>query len=154
MGNPKSDSHPKLIEAGLPVAIIAEYMESSPLGMAEWLKFMALFFNRETEAERVFSQMESRYNSIAKIASQAKNKPTVFSGFDSRGNWYSSGGDRYSAKFIADAEGDYSWKDDRSTGSLNLSFEQIFVGVVFPLENRAQTAKVWTNSSQGAVLMM
>ncbi len=91
VGNPKSDSHPKLIEAGLPVAIIAEYMESSPLGRAEWLKFMALFFNRETEAKRVFSQMESRYNAIAKIAQQAKNKPTVFSGFDSRGTWYIPG---------------------------------------------------------------
>ncbi len=140
VGNPKSDSHPKLIEAGLPVAIIAEYMESSPLGRAEWLKFMALFFNRETEAERVFSQMESRYNSIAKIASQAKNKPTVFSGFDSRGTWYIPGGDSYSAKFIADAGGDYIWKDDRSTGSLNLSFEQVF--------DRAQSAAVWINSSQ------
>ena len=140
VGNPKSDSHPKLIEAGLPVAIIAEYMESSPLGRAEWLKFMALFFNRETEAERVFSQMESRYNSIAKIASQAKIKPTVFSGFDSRGTWYISGGDSYAAKFISDAGGDYIWKDDRSTGSLNLSFEQVF--------DRVQTAEVWINSSQ------
>jgi iron complex transport system substrate-binding protein len=140
VGNPESDSHPKLIEAGLPVAILAEYMESSPLGRAEWLKFMALFFNRETEAERVFSQMESRYNSIAKIASQAKNKPTVFSGFDSRGTWYIPGGDSYAAKFIADAGGNYIWKDDRSTGSINLSFEQIF--------DRAQAAEVWINSSQ------
>ncbi len=140
VGNPKLDSHPKLMEAGLPVAIIAEYMESSPLGRAEWLKFMALFFNRETEAERVFSQMESRYNSIAKIASQAKNKPTVFSGFDSRSTWYIPGGDSYAAKFISDAGGDYIWKDDRTTGSINLSFEQIF--------DRAQTAEYWINSSQ------
>jgi iron complex transport system substrate-binding protein len=140
VGNPKSDSHPKLIEAGLPVAIIAEYMESSPLGRAEWLKFMALFFNREAEAERVFSDMAAKYRSIAKIASQAKTKPTVFSGFDSRGTWYIPGGDSYASKFISDAGGNYIWKDDRSTGSLNLSFEQVF--------DRAQSAEVWINSSQ------
>jgi iron complex transport system substrate-binding protein len=140
VGNPKFDSHPKLIEAGLPVAIIAEYMESSPLGRAEWLKFMALFFNREAAAETEFDRMASKYRSIAKIASQAKNKPTVFSGFDSRGTWYIPGGDSYSAKFISDAGGDYIWKDDRSTGSLNLSFEQVF--------DRAQSAEVWINSSQ------
>jgi iron complex transport system substrate-binding protein len=140
VGNPKSDSHPKLIEAGLPVAIIAEYMESSPLGRAEWLKFMALFFNHETEAEKVFNDMATKYRSIAKIASQAKIKPTVFSGFDSRGTWYIPGGDSYAAKFIADAGGDYIWKDDRSTGSLNLSFEQVF--------DRAQTAEYWINSGQ------
>jgi iron complex transport system substrate-binding protein len=140
VGNPKTDSHPKLIEAGLPVAIIAEYMESSPLGRAEWLKFMALFFNREAEAETEFSQMTAKYRSIAKIAGQAKTKPTVFSGFDSRGTWYIPGGDSYTAKFIADAGGNYIWKEDRSTGSLNLSFEQVF--------DRAQTAEVWLNSSQ------
>jgi iron complex transport system substrate-binding protein len=140
VGNPKSDSHPKLIEAGLPVAIIAEYMESSPLGRAEWLKFMALFFNRETEAEKVFNEMGAKYRSIAKIASQAKIKPTVFSGFDSRGTWYIPGGDSYAAKFISDAGGDYIWKDDRTTGSLNLSFEQVF--------DRAQTSEYWINSSQ------
>jgi iron complex transport system substrate-binding protein len=140
IGDPKLDSHPKLIEAGLPVAIIAEYMESSPLGRAEWLKFMALFFNREAEAERIFSQMAQRYQSIAKIAQTAKTQPTVFSGFDSRGTWYIPGGDSYAAKFISDAGGDYIWKDDRSTGSLNLSFERVF--------DRAQTADVWINSSQ------
>jgi iron complex transport system substrate-binding protein len=140
VGNPKSDSHSKLIEAGLPVAIIAEYMESSPLGRAEWLKFMALFFNREAEAETEFSQMAAKYRSIAKIAQQAQIKPTVFSGFDSRGTWYIPGGDSYGAKFIADAGGDYIWKEDRSTGSLNLSFEQVF--------DRAQTAEVWLNSSR------
>jgi iron complex transport system substrate-binding protein len=140
VGNPKLDSHPKLIEAGLPVAIIAEYMESSPLGRAEWLKFMAVFFNRETEAEQVFSQMVTRYNSIAKIAKQAKNKPTVLSGFDNRGVWYIPGGDSYGAKFIADAGGGYLWKDDQSTGSLNLSFEQVF--------DRANQAECWINSSQ------
>ncbi len=140
VGNPQQDSHPKLIEAGLPVAIIAEYMESSPLGKAEWLKFMALFFNREVEAEREFNQIATRYQSIAKIARQAKNKPTVFSGFDNRGTWYIPGGDSYAAKFIEDAGGNYIWSEDRSTGSLNLSFEQVF--------DRAQSAEVWINSSQ------
>ena len=140
VGNPKQDSHPKLIEAGLPVAIIGEYMESSPLGRAEWLKFMGLFFNREAEAETEFQKIESKYQSIAKIASQAKNKPTVFSGFDSRGTWYIPGGDSYSAKFIEDAGGKYIWDEDRSTGSLNLSFEQVF--------DRAQSAEFWINSSQ------
>ncbi len=140
VGNPKTDSHPKLIEAGLPVAIIAEYMESSPLGRAEWLKFMALFFNREAEAEKVFSETVAKYRSIAKIASQATTKPTVLSGSDNRGTWYIPGGDSYSAKFIADAGGSYVWKDDRSTGSLNLSFEQVF--------DKANQAEYWINSSQ------
>jgi iron complex transport system substrate-binding protein len=140
VGNPKLDSHPKLLEAGLPVAIIAEYMESSPLGRAEWLKFMAVFFNREGAAEKVFSQTVAKYQAIAKIAAQATTKPTVLSGSDSRGTWYVPGGDSYAAKFISDAGGKYLWVDDQSTGSLNLSFEQVF--------DRANQAEYWINSSQ------
>jgi iron complex transport system substrate-binding protein len=140
VGNPKLDSHLKLLEAGLPVAIIAECMESSPLGRAEWLKFMAVFFNREAAAEKVFSQTVTKYHAIAKIAAQATTKPTVLSGSDNRGTWYLPGGNSYAAKFIADAGGKYLWADDRSTGSLNLSFEQVF--------DQASQAEYWINSSQ------
>jgi iron complex transport system substrate-binding protein len=140
VGNPQQDSHPQIIAAGVPVAIIAEYMESSPLGRAEWLKFMALFFNREAEAEKVFTATEKRYNAIAKIARQATSKPTVISGFDNRGIWYLPGGESYAAKFIADAGGNYLWTDDRSIGSLTLSFEEIF--------DRSRSADYWINGSQ------
>ena len=56
-GNAESDSYPKLLEAGLKVVINAEYMEDSPLGRSEWLKFTALFFNREKEAEQIFGEV-------------------------------------------------------------------------------------------------
>lgn len=139
-GDPKTDAHPKLLEAGLKVAIVAEYMESSPLGRAEWLKFMSLFFNREAKAEKAFEQMAKRYNAIAQKAKQAKRKPSVFAGFDNKGTWYAPGGDSYAAKFLEDAGAKYLWQHDRSNGSLNLSFEKVF--------DRANQAEFWLNGSQ------
>lgn len=139
-GNPQTDAHPKLLEAGLKVAIVAEYMESSPLGRAEWLKFMSLFFNREAKAEQAFERMATKYNAIAQTAKQATRKPSVFAGFDNKGTWYAPGGDSYAAKFLEDAGANYLWQDDRSTGSLNLSFEKVF--------DRANQAEYWLNGSQ------
>jgi iron complex transport system substrate-binding protein len=139
-GNPQNDSYGKLLEAGLKVGIVSEYMESTPLGRAEWIKFLALFFNRESVAEKEFSQTASRYRSIANQVKSVKTRPTVFSGFSSKGIWYVPGGDSYVAKLLADAGSNYLWADDRSSGSLNLSFEQVY--------DRANQAEYWVNGSQ------
>jgi iron complex transport system substrate-binding protein len=37
----------KIQHLTIPVVINAEYLEEDPLGRAEWIKFMALFFNKE-----------------------------------------------------------------------------------------------------------
>jgi len=49
----------KVQESGIPVVVNAEYLEKHPLGRAEWIKFMALFFNKEKEADSVFNRIES-----------------------------------------------------------------------------------------------
>ncbi|KAJ1647241.1 hypothetical protein LPJ64_001354 [Coemansia asiatica] len=45
------------------------------LGKAEWIKFVAAFFNKEAEANKLFSQIENNYNSIKKTA--PKTEKTV-----------------------------------------------------------------------------
>ena len=91
-GNQQTDSFPKLLEAGLKVAINAEYMEDTPLGRSEWLKFTALFFNKEEEAEKIFAAIAKKYEDIATKAKAVKNRPTVFVGFNFKGTWYTPGG--------------------------------------------------------------
>ncbi|MUG92591.1 ABC transporter substrate-binding protein [Scytonema sp. UIC 10036] len=140
VGNPEFDSYPKLLEAGLKVALNAEYMESSPLGQAEWLKFTALFFNREAKAEKIFNEVAKQYQTISTKAKAVKNRPTVFVGFNSKGTWYMPGGNSYVAQYLADAGANYVWKDNKSSGSLPLSFEEVF--------ERGANADYWLNGSQ------
>lgn len=139
-GNPKNDAHPKLLEAGLPVAINAEYMESSPLGKAEWMKFTALFFNQENIANQQFELIAQRYQSIAAIAQKAQRKPTVLTGFSSSGTWYQPGGKSYVAQLIKDAGGVYLGGNNGDRGSTPMSFEAVY--------ERALNAQVWINGSQ------
>ncbi|BAZ18248.1 ABC transporter, periplasmic-binding protein (plasmid) [Calothrix sp. NIES-4071] len=139
-GNANNDSYPKLLEAGLKVAINAEYMEDSPLGRSEWLKFTALFFNQEKKAEQIFEEVAKRYEEVVTKAKAVKTRPTVFVGFNFKGTWYMPGGKSYAAQYLEDAGANYLWSSDKSTGSLPLSFEAII--------ERASDAEYWLNFSQ------
>ncbi|MEA5575768.1 ABC transporter substrate-binding protein [Anabaena sp. UHCC 0451] len=139
-GNSQTDSYGKLTEAGLKVGINAEYMEDTPLGRSEWLKFTALFFNQEEKAEKIFQEIADKYTQIAEKAKAVKNRPTVFIGFNFKGTWFMPGGKSYVAKYLNDAGGNYLWNDDKSNGSLPLSFEVVL--------DRAAKADYWLNSRQ------
>jgi iron complex transport system substrate-binding protein len=139
-GDPKNDSHPKLLEAGLKVAINAEYMESTPLGQAEWLKFTALFFNQEKAANQQVSTMAQAYQKIVMIAKRAKRKPTVLTDFSSNGTWYQPGGNSYVARLLKDAGAEYLGAGSGDRGSIPMSFEAVY--------DRALKAQVWINGSQ------
>lgn len=138
-GNPQTDSHPKLLEAGLKVAINAEYMENTPLGRSEWLKFTALFFNKEKQAEKIFSKISQNYQEIAAKTEAIKKRPKVFTGFNFKGTWYVPGCKSYAAQYLADAGAELLCAEN-SSGSTPSSFEDVF--------ERAATADYWLNVSQ------
>ncbi|MBP0016390.1 MAG: ABC transporter substrate-binding protein [Cyanobacteria bacterium SBLK] len=139
-GNPEFDRHEQLNAIGLPVAIVAEYMESSPLGRAEWLKFTSLFFNREAEANEIFSEIPREYQRLIELTREIENPPTVFAGFSYEGTWYVAGANSYAGQFLEDAGADYIWSDLTITGSSPKDFEVVF--------DRAKDADYWLNASQ------
>ena len=112
-----------------------DFMESNPLGRAEWIKFTALFFNKEAEADSIFNAIVSSYKKYSEIALEADSKPTVFSDKYYSGQWFVSGGKSYIAQLFKDAGADYLWKDDQNTGSVNLDFEVVY--------NKAHNADFW-----------
>jgi len=124
-GDPATDFHFRLDEVGLPCVINSEYMESTPLGEAEWLKFAAAFFEKDAEAEQIVAGIASRYEQETAKARSVKVRPTVFAGMDYRGVWYMPGGGSYVAKMLADAGARYLWDDDQSQGDMTLTLEAV-----------------------------
>lgn len=125
----------KVQELGIPVLLNAEYLEEHPLGRAEWIKFMALFFEKEKEADVVFSMIEKNYLDTKKLVSKVTKRPTVLSGVIYGDAWFMPGGQNYAAKLINDAGADYLWKADSTKGFLQLSFESVF--------EKAYAADLW-----------
>ncbi|MEI6876940.1 MAG: ABC transporter substrate-binding protein, partial [Spirochaetota bacterium] len=137
MGN-EWDTHPKLLEAGLPVVIDGEWNEVDPLARAEWVVFIAAFYDKEDQAEAWFRNVESRYLDIKNQASAARSpKPLVLNNGPFQGTWTVSGGDSFMARLIADAGGSYLWADNRDRGGIVLSVEAVY--------ERALKADIWIN---------
>ncbi|SHG89126.1 iron complex transport system substrate-binding protein [Chryseolinea serpens] len=116
----------KMEELGVPVVLNAEYLERHPLGRAEWIKFMALFFNKEKLADSVFRSIEKSYLDTKAMADSAKSRPTVLSGVVYSDAWFLPGGKNYASTILNDAGCNYLWKDDPSSGWLQLSFESVY----------------------------
>ncbi len=125
-GIPGYDTHPALLEAGITVALNGDFVEQDPLGRAEWMKFIALFFNREADAMAQFDAIAAEYQQVAALAAALLEHPTVLLGSVYNGTWYVSGGDSYTAKLLADAGAAYLWADNEAVGSLPLDFESVY----------------------------
>jgi iron complex transport system substrate-binding protein len=126
-----------LRDAGIPYAVNTDYLETSPLGRAEWVKFTAAFFNREAEANAYFDALAARYEDLTALAASAETRPTVMVNAMFGETWFIAGGQSYIARLIADAGGDYLWAEDEATGGVPLDFESVF--------DRAANADVWLN---------
>jgi iron complex transport system substrate-binding protein len=122
-----SNTHPKLWDVGILGVPLADHFESTPLGRSEWMKFVALFFNRERQAELEFAAIESRYQQLSAAAARVARRPAVLLGWpNTRQQWALNGGRNYVAQMIADAGGKYVW-DSPSMRSLDLTdYERIF----------------------------
>lgn len=138
MGDPKADVDKKLLQAQLPVAISLDHLEETPLARAEWIKFYACFFDKLPMADSLFNLTETKYNTVKALVKNSGKKPTVLTEIKYGDTWYIPSGISYMASLIADAGGDYFWKNDMKTGSTPLSFEVVYA--------KAKDCDVWINT--------
>ena len=125
----------QLERLGVPVVINAEYVESTPLGRAEWVRFTASFFGLDDRADTLFTGVAERYEQLAAAARAAAAGPTVLTQAGWRGAWFVPGGESFAARLIADAGGRYLWADTDAEVSIQLDFESVYA--------RAADADVW-----------
>jgi iron complex transport system substrate-binding protein len=137
VGNSSDGGLAKLKEAKLTSIIDGAYMEETPLGRAEWIKFTAAFFGKDKLADSIFSEIESNYVALLALTQKAKHRPTVFVNASFSGVWWVPGGRSYVARFLADAGADYLWALDTTRGSLNLDLESVL--------DKAGKADFWLN---------
>jgi iron complex transport system substrate-binding protein len=138
--NHENRAYETIQRSNIPVVYNGDWTEETPLGKAEWIKFFAPFFQKEKEADRIFSSIEENYNNAKALAQKAKNRPKVLSGALYKDIWYLPGGKSWASKFIEDANAEYLWYDTSSTGSLSLSLESVI--------ERGRDADFWISPSQ------
>lgn len=127
-GTSVHDAFPKLHKLKLPVLLVAEWQESTPLARAEWIKFFGILVGREALADSLFSDMEKRYFSLKGFVDSvsAGERPVVALGMPSFGKWYASASNGLMANLVRDAGGKYLWEGDFSESSFSMPFEKAF----------------------------
>ena len=126
-------------KAGIPVIYNGDWVESSALAKAEWIKFFGVLFNKEKEADSIFNSIEKEYLAAKEIAKQAKTQPTILSGAMHKDVWYLPNGSSPEAQFLKDANVNYLWSETTGNGSLALSFEAVL--------DKAKDADLWLSPS-------
>ncbi|RZT95402.1 iron complex transport system substrate-binding protein [Ancylomarina subtilis] len=117
------ESH--LDQIGFKLAYALNWMEDTPLARAEWIKFVAAFFNKDKEADEFFNKVEGNYNEIRKLAEKVEKKASVLMGWSYKGIWYMPGGQNYMVSYLRDAGADYFLFADSTRGNIPMSVENV-----------------------------
>jgi len=113
-------------KTGIKVLINGDWNEKNPLGKAEWIKFFGALYDKNEQAKNIFEKIKSDYQNARELAKKTTSKPIVITGNMYENVWYLPKGDSWSAVFLSDANTEYPWKQTKGTGSLALSFEEVF----------------------------
>ena len=126
---------------GIPIIWCADYMENTPLGRAEWIRFYGRLFGRAEEADSIFNAVECRYLELCTKASNAKTKPRLLPEMPWSGQWTLPGSGSSSTRLYADAGADYLFADLKGNGGIPLSTEKVV--------DKAVDADIWIIKHHG-----
>jgi iron complex transport system substrate-binding protein len=130
-----SGGHGQVEKLKIPIIECADYMETSALGSAEWIRFYGLLFHQSAKADSIFAIVEKNYNELKALAISQSTQPKVMCELKSGSAWYVPGGNSTTGKLYNDAGGDYLFDHYPNSGAVPLSFETVF--------DKAQDADVW-----------
>ena len=132
-----SGGYGKLDKLHIPIIEAADYMESSPLGRAEWMKFYGMLFGNEEgksngisgscepKADSLFAKIEKKYLSLKAQAAGYTKGLSILTERKTGNVWYVPGGQSTIGILLKDANARYIFEDDQHSGSLAMSPEQI-----------------------------
>ena len=123
-----SGGYGRVSELNIPIIETADYMETSPLGRAEWMRFYGMLFGKEQQADSLFAEVDKEYGRLKEEGRMKKDeggRKTVLMDKLIGSVWYVPGGKSTIGQMISDAGIGYAWSEDESSGSLSLPFEAV-----------------------------
>jgi iron complex transport system substrate-binding protein len=119
----------KLKDIGIPYIYIGDYLESSPLGRAEWVVALATLCGVEEEGKAFFAEVEKRYNDLCSQVDSIEKRPRVMFNLPYRDTWFMPSHNSYMVRLIEDAGGEYVLRrktgdERRENSSIPISLEE------------------------------
>lgn len=130
----------KLTELRIPYIYIGEYLESDPLGKAEWVVALAHLCGVAEQGKAFFEGVERRYNALRNQQHCSAYKPRVMLNLPYRDTWFMPPQGSYMVRLIEDAGGEYIYPQNETNSSKPISLEEALV--------LAMKADFWLNLGQ------
>lgn len=131
-----SGGYGRVGKLNIPIIECADYMETSALGRAEWMRLYGLLLGKEAQADSLFAGIEKEYLTLTQqVKSQNLKRPTVISEMKNSSAWYIPGGNSTMGRLYQDAGADYVFASLSNNGSVPLAFETVF--------DRGGNADIW-----------
>ena len=120
-----SGGYGRIEELDVPIVEMADYMEASALGRAEWVRFYGMLLGAERQADSLFASVEKDYLQLKQLAAKASSSPSILMDKLTSSVWYVPAGHSSVGGIIRDANIRYAWSDNGQGGSLPLPLETI-----------------------------
>ncbi len=128
----------KLRELRIPYLYIGDYMETSPLGKAEWMVVAAELCDCRAKGVEKFQDIAGRYEALkAQIAVGGTPRPKVMINTPYRDTWFMPSSRSYMIRLIEDAGGEYVYTKNSSDTSVAVDLEEAYL--------LANAADIWIN---------
>ncbi len=125
----------KLDKLAYPLVECVEYMETSPLASAEWMRFYGRLVGCAAKADSLFDMVCSSYVALRDSVAIVSSRPRLMCELKSSSAWYVPGGGSTMGVMYRDAGADYIFSDNNSVGALPLAFETVL--------DKAADADIW-----------
>ena len=120
-----SGGYGRVEQTGIEIVEMADYMEPSALGRAEWVRFYGRLLGQPRRADSLFTAVETAYRRLSDESATEGPRPTLLMDKTVGQVWYVPGGQSTTGRMLADAGARYPWADDTHSGSLALPPEQV-----------------------------
>ena len=115
----------KLDKLPFPLVECADYMESSPLGCAEWVRFYGRLVGCAEKSDSLYDVVCNEYETLSRLVENVEKRPKLMCELKSSSAWYVPGGKSTMGQMYRDAGADYIFADYNGSGSVPLSFEVV-----------------------------
>ena len=73
----KQGGYDAMKEVDIPLVPHLGYKETTPLGQAEWIKFVGLLIGEEEKANKIFNEIEQKYNDLKRLTARVDQSCSV-----------------------------------------------------------------------------
>lgn len=125
----------KLDRFSFPLVECADYMETSPLGCAEWMRFYGRLLGCAEKSDSIYNAVCGEYGDLCRKVADVAVRPKLMCELKSSSAWYVPGGRSTMGQMYKDAGADYLFAGYDVNGSVPLSVEVVL--------DKAAEADIW-----------